>query len=515
MNISKYGRYGCAIREADTESGRVRGLACENPRFTAFKGIPYAAPPVGKLRWKEPQPPEPWEGTRECYYFSKIPVSFFPSRPGIVNPESGMYGEESEDCLYLNVWTPATDPDERLPVIVYIFGGGALGGQANDWKYDGEGFCKRGVILVTMNYRTGPIGLLTCPQLSEETGHGSGNYYFLDQMAAIKWCRRNIRNFGGDPDRITIMGQSSGAIAATGIICSPLSKGDFIGASIISSVVARDFEGLDGIYIDRERAEQRGAAYLECCGCKTMDEMRQVSVEVLKEGLMKSPYGLHTFNGTVDGYVFPDSPVHMIYRGEQHDINYLLGSCRDEETSLMGMHGKTNFITRETVKEYAKNFGNREKDFLELVERLSDEEIVQGLFGQCSLRNIELAISQLKHGRKPAYLYNFTHRVPGDLAGAHHSADLPYIFNTLERDYRRYSGSDYELSNMMADYWANFAGTGDPNGEALPVWTPYTEASPKMMMLDETPYMEVRELSRIQQFKLEYLTTTHDAWSFV
>lgn len=507
-----YGKTGTAIREAETESGRVRGLPGNNRNFTVFKGIPYAAPPVGELRWRPPQPAPKWDGVRECYHFSKDPVNFFPPFLGRNTDDSN----ESEDCLYLNVWTPATSPDEKLPVLVWIYGGGMMGGSSASSVYDGEGFCKRGVILVTFNYRTGALGLLAHPELSKESGYGSsGNYYFMDQMAAIKWTKRNIANFGGDPDKITIFGHSSGAIAVTGICTSPFSKGDFIGAGIQSSSVLRDFDGVGEIFLALDKAEERGVDFVNRCGFSSISEMRNASTAILKKTFWEWPLGRHAFCGTVDGYVFPDSPVHAWYTGAAHDIGYLCGTAEDEENSLYGFPGVVNYLTREMLPEYAKNFEDKKDDFLKFCEGLNDYDILTGKTLNGTMRNMQLAENQLRHGRKPAYLFCFRRRLPGDNAGAPHGAENPYIFQTLQNSWRPYTGADYELSDILADYWANFAKKGDPNGPEIPEWTPYTKDDKRVLMINMPPYMSERPLPKIQQYKLNYFLTTDNAYSYV
>lgn len=515
------GKNGYAMREADTEYGRVRGLASGNPHITSFKGIPYAAPPVGELRWKAPQPPKPWKGVKECYKFSATPIQFraFGGRDNKHSAQGSpdqILGPGSEDCLYLNIWTPAKTPDEKLPVLFWIYGGAFVGGAANNGgRYDGEGFAKRGVVFVSFNYRAGPLGLFAHPELSAETGHGSGNYYFLDQIAALKWCRRNIQNFGGDPDKITIFGHSSGSAAAAALSCTPLTRGDIVGASIQSSAIARDFDGPSELFAPLEECEKRGVEYMELCGCKNIREMRQVSVDVLQEAFTRTKRGMFTFCGAIDGYIFPDNPSHMFYRGEHHDIAYIAGAAMDEESQLGKHFNFSNMLTRERVPDYAKNFEAKEKDFIDFCSKLSDAELVTGLLHSCSMRNRQLAVNQLRFGRKPAYLYVFSRRLPGDNAGSPHGAELQYLFQTLKRDWRPYSAGDYELSDIMTDYWANFAKTGSPNGEGLPEWTPFTYERPHTLMLDVRPYMCEYRLSKVQLYKIDYFTSTDVVHSMI
>ena len=516
--MTVYGKTGCALRFAETESGKVRGTAADNPRFTVFKGIPYAAPPVGDLRWRAPQPARPWEGVRDCVEFGNIPVQFgFPMK----EDEKQAAGEMSEDCLYLNVWTPAEHAGDDLPVIFWTYGGAFVGGYSNRPAYNGEAFCRRGVVFVSYNYRAGALGLMAHPELTAETQaefgehSGSGNYYFMDQIAALKWVRRNIRAFGGDPDRITVMGHSSGAVGTAALCATPLTKGDIAGASILSGVLARDFDGPGEMFIPLAEAEKRGLEYMEVLGVSSLKEMRELPVSALQEAFRKTPRGMFQFCGTIDGRVFPDNITHMYHRGENHDIPYMFGSAMDEETHLSAHGGKSFMLTREKLPAYAKNFGDKADDFLAFAETLTDEELAQGILYGTSMRSRQQAVNQLRLGRKPAYLHVFARRLPGDNAGACHGADLPYIFGTLQNDWRPYGGADYELSRILTDYWANFARTGNPNGEGLPRWTPFTEDSDLSLIIDTVPYMARKELTKLQMYKIDYLTSTDEVDSFI
>jgi len=499
--MSIYGRTGEAIREANTESGRVRGAVGNNPHFTVFKGIPYAAPPVGDLRWKMPQPAEPWEGVRDCTEFGKIPYQFNMFGP----PAKEMY-EMSEDCLYINVWTPAQSTDEKLPVLFWNYGGAFIGGYSNKPQYDGEAMCKQGVIFVSFNYRTGPLGLMAHPEMRSENPYGSsGNFYWLDQIAALKWTRRNIANFGGDPDRITIMGHSSGAVAVTGLASTPLTKGDMVGCIIMSGPVTRDFEDPDHgaesspFWLPQEEVEARGIEYMELCGCKNLEEMRRLSCEELCEAYKKTKRKLCHFRGVVDGYVFPKNPVDVYFDGENHDINYMIGQAGDE-----GMR-PFSILTRANVADYAQNYGEDADKFIELCASMRDSELSDALLDNNAFRCRMFAETQLKNSMKPAYIYCTLRRAPGDDAGAYHGMEHWYINQALDRDWREYTGGDYDLSRAMNRYWANFVKTGNPNGAGLVEWTPYTEDTKKVMMLDVTPWMGERKLSRVYQFQLAHM----------
>lgn len=494
---STYGREGIALRETEIETGKVRGVPGNNPLFTVFKGIPYAKPPVGDLRWRMPQPPDSWEGVRECDRFGNIPCQFM--------DDDGIY-TQSEDCLYLNVWTPAHRKDEKLPVLFWVYGGAFMGGYSNKPAYDGEALCREGVIMVSFNYRTGPLGMLSHPKMREENPYGSsGNLYYLDQIFALKWTRRNIAAFGGDPDRITIMGHSSGSVAVTSLAVSPLTAGDMAGCIILSGPVTRDFMDPDHnphsspFWISEEEADARGREYMELCGCRSLEEMRRLTPKELGEAYKKTKAWLCHFRGVIDGYVFPKDPAEMYFHGEHHPIHYMIAQAGDE-----GMH-LSSILTRQNVAEYAKNFGDREEEFLGLCGSMSDGELAGALMDDNAMRCRFFAESQLKNGMEPAYMFCTIRRVPGDEAGAHHGVELPYIFGTLNRSWRDYSGDDYELSRKMTRYIANFVRRGDPNGEGLPSWTPYTEEKKEVLMVDVAPWMGERKLSRVQRMKIDYL----------
>ena len=491
-----------AMREADTEYGRVRGVPGNNPQFTVFKGIPYAAAMVGEKRWKMAEPHEKWEGVRDCVEFGAASFQFMGGQPEDMKTD--------EDCLFLNIYTPAKSPDEKLPVLFFIPGGAFMGGASNRPAYDGEGFNKRGVILVTINYRTGPLGMLCHREMLIENPYGvCGNIYYLDQIFALKWVRRNIAGFGGDPDRITIMGHSSGAVGVTALAVSPLTKGDICGCIIESGPVTLDIQFPDGdphsspFWMDKEEALRRGDAYMEALGCRTLDEMRKIPCEKLGEVYRKMPGSLCYFRGVIDGYTFPEDPVVMYARGQHHDIAYMIGQAGDEG---MGMTARTNVLTREGIAHYAENFGDKAAEFVSYAGNLTDAEIAFGLMDENAYRCRMFAETQLAKQMKPAYYYATIRRAPGDDAGAYHGIEHWYVFQTLDRDWRPYAGSDYDLSDKMCTYWANFVKNGDPNGPGLEAWTPYTAEKPEAMMFDVSPWMGVRKLQKIQQFKLDYFT---------
>ncbi len=486
-----------ALREVQVESGRLRGVPGNNRMFSVFKGIPYAAPPVGDLRWRAPQPVEPWEGVRMADQYSAIEIQ---KRSGVDFYTKEFYNnteEQSEDCLYLNVWTPAESADEKLPVMMWIHGGGLVCGYASEPEFDGEGFCKRGVILVTINYRMQVLGLLAHPELTAESETGtSGNYLLQDQIAALKWVSRNIAAFGGDPDNITVFGQSAGAASTQAIVTSPLTKGLFkraimqSGGGLWSLGRAREFLPL-------KEAEKQGVAFMKGLGCNSIAEMRKLPAEQILDYMMAQNIrpGL-----IVDDYVLTGDPSKLILEGKNHDVDYILGCNGDE--------GQAFFGPVETVDALRKaaefNFGDKAEELLKLGNVKTDADAAA--FFKTSHQLVSavhgFAEAQEENGKKAPYLYRFTRRLPGDDLGSFHSAELWFEFETLNRCWRPFTGVDFDLAVAMADYYANFAKTGNPNGSGQPEWRPYTKEDAVYMELgvtrelkpaDETPYQKFQK----------------------
>ena len=420
------------------ESGRIRGVETATEGVIVYKGVPYAAPPVGDLRWREPQPPEPWSGVRSADAFGPAAVQADQSVGSFYEREFFWMGDpvRSEDCLYLNIWTPAAgEPEAKLPVAMWIHGGAYIQGYGHETEFDGEAFARRGVILVTVNYRLGIMGFLAHPLLSAESPRGvSGNYGILDQRAALAWLRRNIAQFGGDPDRITVFGQSAGAVSVQCLVATPSCEGVTPGAAIQSGPALR---GL-GRWQKLADAEASGAAFTEFAGLGTLDRMRACPAERLCA--LAAQYAAESAVGfrpapNADGCLLPAGFEETALAGRLPDIPYLVGSVAGDP---------------EPMKASVPDFG-----------RLLD-----------SL------------GRRPAYLYTFARALPGDGAGAFHSAELWYLFGTLDRSWRPFTAADRELSDRMIGYWTNFVRTGDPNADGLPLWKPYTKNDPEVLTLD-------------------------------
>ena len=440
-----------------TTEGLVEGIKCDG--YTVYKGIPYAAPPVGNLRWKAPQPPAEYEGVYRADHFGNICWQTLPKedQPIMGRFVKEFYGypefipEMSEDCLYLNIWVP-DGADGTNPVGFYIHGGGFGGGYSSEIEFDGEEYCRRGVILVTINYRLNLFGFLALPELSKESEWGgSGNYGILDQIAALKWVSNNISAFGGDPRSITVFGQSAGSMSTQVLVSSPLTDG-LISKAVFQSGLACGESFLACPTLQEE--ESYGEMLLELSGAKTVEELRTLpGEEILRlNGELGAKLWQTLGNGMVivpcvDGYVLPESVKECYANGHMRQIPYMLGTVIDDLGST-----PENIAADEPGLTHTENL-------------------------RWSLRIREV------YGGK-AWNYFFKRKLPGDDWGAFHSAELWYTFGTLKRCWRPMEERDYALSREMLDAWTSFMKTGDPNGGACEGWRPYT---------DEDPYVRVFE----------------------
>jgi para-nitrobenzyl esterase len=438
------------------EGGKVIGVQTPTKGIIAYKGLPFAAPPVGDLRWKEPQPVVPWEGVKKADTYGDA------ASQTTWDPES-FYGREwrasgsvpfTENCLYLNVWTPAAGKTgKKLPVAMWIHGGGYREGFAYEPEMDGgEDWASRGVILVQVTYRLGSMGFFSHPLLSAESPHGvSGNYGLFDQVAALKWIQNNIEQFGGDPNNITIFGQSAGAGSVQSLCASPLSK------NMIGHAISMSGGGLSdlrpGILLDTAQlANKRMMDYFK----KTsLDEMRALSFEELRQ--MSSDYMAATKNRVmwspvVDGYLLTGTFTNVARANEIADIPYMFGLTAND------MNDATQAV----------------KDF-------------------CALR--------AEKSSKPAYAYLFARPLPGDDNGAWHSSDLWYVFHSFRHSWRPFTAGDEALSNKMVDYYTNFSKYGNPNGKEDGLWTPYTAETPKFMIFDVNGDEAACTMSDTPEFK--------------
>ncbi len=475
---------GCAGEEASPpptldvprlDSGPISGTQEDGIRV--FKGIPYAAPPVGELRWREPQPVEPWEEVRPCTdYGPACPQGEWPYQ---VQRDIFRITDQDEDCLYLNVWTPAQSPDDRLPVMVWIHGGGFTVGSGSQVLYEGKYLARKGVVVVTINYRLGPLGFMAHPRLSEESPHGvSGNYGLLDQIQALKWVRRNIAAFGGDPDNVTVFGESAGGASVCALLASPLAEGLFHRAIAESGAflsmglpAAARSETLD-------EGEELGKKISRELGCDREEDelaaLRSRSPQELLEAFQKVGSGLlgrASIGPVVDGYVLPEKPQEVFAAGKQHKVPLLIGNNADE--GMLFLAGQS--ITAQQYENLVRlAYGTYAEEVLSLFPIRAGEDAKAAYSRLFTAMGFaapsRFAAERMAEAGMPVYVYLFTMRsgVPGtEHMGAYHGYELPFVFGTLVRFLRP---EDQALSEAMMNYWTRFAATGDPNGGAEPAW---------------------------------------------
>ena len=488
------------------QTGLVSGVPGRDPAIQVFKGIPYAAAPVGDLRWRPPAPPAAWTGVRKADQFG--PMCPQPQPPGRSAPMS-------EDCLSLNIWTGAKSPGEKRPVFVWIYGGGFSGGTGSSPNFDGEGLAKKGVVVVTFNYRLGALGFLATPELSKESGHNaSGNYGLLDDVALLKWVQNNISAFGGDPTRVTIAGQSAGAGSVGFMAVSPLARGLFRAG--IAESHARDPRDTELRFLSvstrtKANAETQGAAYAEAHGGRDLKTLRAQSWQTIIEGSDAWDEGVETgspakppmFRPVVDGYVVPGAYMQIYQKGAQNDVTFVAGNNSDEtaavpETAFDRLRANPPQIrggappvnvTQAGFAAYAKRkFGALSDEFLKLYPSSSDAEAAlasnQAARDNSRVSTFSWGALWTKHAKKPVYTYYWTHAPPGpghDMRGAYHGSEINYVFNNLYATDLPWTDDDRRIADIMSSYWANITKTGNPNGPGLPVWPAYDAKQPRVM----------------------------------
>ncbi len=479
-----------------TKYGKVEGTHGNNAAIMVYKGIPYARPPVGKLRFMPPQEPEKWDGVRRCREFSRI--SLQPS-PVAGVPFSEFFRKEfypymepkSMDSLYLNIWTTAQSKDDKLPVMFWIHGGGLSSGYGHEMEFDGEAIAKKNVILVTSNFRLGYVGFFAHPELSRRNPSGtSGNNTLLDQIMALRWVKENIRAFGGDPDNVTIFGQSGGAAATLDHLCSPLSEGLVHKAIVQSGVSGVDLHTFGHYTLDY--AEKWGVKVCEVLGL-TLEELTNLPEEQLME---KMQYAEANGDGEkpaecMDGYVLPFFQQEAGEKGLLRDVPIMSGGLSgDKPASIFHIPG---FEGRPEEEAAFKCFGSR---YTEFVKRYPIAENA-GLYRYMIEREpfydmVSFGEQQSAHSKIVPYTYYFDAWIPGvnesgfEKEGtAYHSAELWFVFGTLNRCWRPFDGRYYDLSEKMVNYWTNFARSGNPNGNGLPVWKPYLREHKNIMRFNE------------------------------
>jgi para-nitrobenzyl esterase len=471
------------------EGGLVSGVSGTDPSVLTFKGIPFAAPPVGGLRWREPKPVVAWQGVRKADKFSAGCIQHVVGERKPWTHEFMTHGEISEDCLYLNVWTSAPSAADKRPVFVYIYGGGFSEGSAQVPVYDGEGLAKKGLVVVTFNYRLGVLGFLVHPELAAESVHHvSGNYGMLDQVAALRWVHDHIARFGGDPNRVTIAGQSAGGISVHDLTASPLAKGLFQRAIVESggSSVGASSMNLGPRTITQ--AEAQGREFAAAKGAKSLADLRALSWEKLMEPLPGDTPGSWPrlfFAPIPDGYFLPAPFLDVIAQGKQNDVVTLTGVNKDE---LGGFGPPQGPVTAESfAKQARERYGKAADEFLKLYPTGTDGEAKiaqkQSTRDQALVSLYLWARVRARTAKTAVYEYLWDHALPGpdaDRFGAFHTSEVPYVMNTLYMSDRPFTGADWKIADRMSSYWTNFAATGDPNGKGLSQW-PAIGDEPKIM----------------------------------
>jgi len=467
--------------------GLISGIAIGSG-VHVYKGIPYAAPPVGSLRWKPPQPAKYWDGVRTCASYGPVCP-----QPNWTNLTGKSYSNASEDCLYLNVWTPAKGAGEQLPVMVWFHGGAFMVGSASDDLYDGGDLARKGVVVVTTNYRLGPFGFFAHPLLSRESGrNASGNYGLLDQIAVLEWVRDNIRAFGGDPKRVTIFGESAGGRSVALLMVSPLSKGLFHRAILESRTVYTTIQDLRkswygwpsmetvGERITKELGTDKANNPLAALRAKKTEEILAASKPALP-GLTPALTKGNPFEPIVDGWVIPDDPSDLFDAGKQHKVPIMAGSNADEATLFFQNMDFNNLRRCKNIIQYA--FPKYTDEIFRIYPMNTSKEArvaMNGIFGDMSsTAPIRRTVRRVADIGANAWLYYFTHvrsDERGRELGAYHGSEIRFVFNNLRLGKSPVEAVDRRVADAMSGSWVRFAATGNPNGQGLTEWPSYNKA---------------------------------------
>ncbi len=461
------------------EGGLLQGTI-ENG-LSVYKGIPFAAPPVGDLRWKAPQPAAKWDGVKQATKFAPGPI-----QGG--NPPSG----KSEDCLYLNVWSPAKSANDRIPVFVWIYGGGFGAGATSEPNYSGEKLAQKGVVLVSIAYRVGQMGFFVHPELSAESpNHVSGNYGLLDMIAGLQWIKKNIAAFGGDPNKVTIFGESAGGIAVSMLCASPLAKGLFHGAisqsggSFGPTRATTTYPGENQKRL--KDAEKDGEAYAKNAGVASIAELRKIAPD-------KLPAGRGMSWPIIDGYVIPDDQHRLYQAGKYNDTPILVGYNSDEGLSFSPPKTPADYIAGVKTRygKFADDLIRAYPAGTTTVPKTARDLARDAAFGWHTWSWARL---QAQTGKSKVFYYYFDQHPdypegsPRYGQGSPHGQDVNYVFMHLDPNSPQTTKGDLELSEAMATYWTNFAKYGDPNGAGLPKWPVFTNEKPEVMVLGPTPHV--------------------------
>lgn len=487
--------------QVKTANGVLQGVR-DSAGIRSFKGIPYAQPPIGDLRWKDPQPPKNWAGVRMADHFGAQAM-----QKKIYSDMMFRSAGMSEDCLYLNVWTPAKAANTHLPVLVYFYGGGFHAGDGSEYRYDGESLATKGIVTVTINYRLGVFGFLAHPELSKESPHhSSGNYGLLDQHAALEWVKKNIAAFGGDPDKVTIGGESAGSMSISVQVASPLSKGLFRGAIAESGACFANLQAMP-----LAAAEQNGVDYLKSINVASIADLRKISADSLLNITTARMIPVQ------DGYLIPNTLSEIFAAGKQMHVPLLVG-WNSAETDYHGVIGNDSAIVDNYKKAIEKSNPSNFNDILALYPAATDADVKTAATQLSSDRFIvfatwRFATMQNETGGQPVYRYIFGRKRPamtnGDpnnkQMGASHASEIEYALGNLSTNHvYAWTADDYKASNTMENYFANFIKTGNPNGGNLPTWQPLKNG--QVMWIDADSH-SIPEPDKDHYLKLLQLTT--------
>lgn len=474
-----------------TENGYISGINESGLRI--YLGIPYAAPPTDDLRWRPPEAVKPWEGIRKADKFG-------PTCPQVVAPAFGSEwspGKMSEDCLYLNVWTPAVDSKEKLPVMVFIYGGAYVRGSSSLPLYNGSALAKKGVVVVTLNYRVGVLGFMAHPQLSKESPHNtSGNYALLDQEAALRWTQNNIEAFGGDPTRVTIFGESAGGASILAQLATQQSRGLYIQAIVESGPIWKRGPILPA-YNTKAEAEEYGLKFAESLGYSGQDAIQQMRNRSAFDLVNETPYilnstfwGFHNvgFKPTIDGWLITEAPEEIFRQGRENPVPLIIGINADEGTLLAA---NTNMTVSQYEQFIRDSFGENASQILAKYPASTKEEVQHQM--ERITTDIDFASAakfvagSMADLNQSTYLYKFTYVLPGQPNGAYHTSELYFVFRP---SYWNPDPTSSEISDYMMDLWVRFAKTGNPNGGINVTWPEYNTEKDQYLDIGVTPVVK-------------------------
>jgi para-nitrobenzyl esterase len=490
------------IQTAKSDGGELHGVIADG--VASFKGIPFAAPPVGDLRWKAPQPARGWTGVKNVDAYA----------PGCMQDPSmvkmvGASVSISEDCLYLNVWTAAKTANEKRPVMVWIHGGAFVGGMTGTPMFDGTKFAQKGVVLVSVAYRLGVFGFMAHPELSRESGKGSGAYGIQDMVAGLQWVKDNIAQFGGDPSRVTIFGESAGGIAVGMLSAAPQAKGLFqraISESGGSFAPPRIVEGAGMNVASLKLAETAGEGFLKKLGASDIKGARALSAEQIQKAVGGGMGGGSSFWPVADGNVLPGDPYELYEKGRFNDTPILVGTNSNE--GGLFMRGPATPASFE--KQIRSGYGERADAILSAYPHATDKEAARAsadVFREFAFAwpTWAWARMQSQKGKGKAFVYYYDHRTPESPDGANHAAEVSFVFGNFGGPGGAPGPEDLALSDLIRSFWINFARTGDPNGSGLPHWPAFTEKDQKVMFFNGTASAKpIPNLEKLKAFDAYY-----------